>query len=409
MASSTIGFEQRKLQHGFTPSASQPDTASLYDKEAHLARGSSWDTAIDIPSDVESDTEDEDDASQLDSSPSDATRISTPDYLDLTIIEQDATESEAAVIGVDIVSAVSSTQAETATTWPNEPKVSHFADAEPSQQSYINFEIPPVDPGSQSYPVAADGEQLQSPASQQSNMMIDAVFDHDTCHNSQDHQGSPSVGAHSPRTASPVEVVQASRQENEIAAGCSRDDAIRDHRLPSLAIPSDKPCQGPALDDTSSAPIHAESEAMEVGSGSEAEVSPTSPSLRRSRHKSLQMRKTMQSKNVDAGSEVSGSRSRLDGEESSPSFPNDDNSGSEDNNSEDIHQGRKRRKASKSSSCSVHSTAACFRGSRKRQSATSASSDASAFLARFEEWPLENVLLKRITEGSKTTFQFQFE
>ncbi|EXL40445.1 hypothetical protein FOCG_17067 [Fusarium oxysporum f. sp. radicis-lycopersici 26381] len=31
------------------------------------------------------------------------------------------------------------------------------------------------------------------------------------------------------------------------------------------------------------------------------------------------------------------------------------------------------------------------------------------FLARFEEWPLRDVFLKRITEGGKTTFQFQFE
>ncbi|KEY63890.1 hypothetical protein S7711_11563 [Stachybotrys chartarum IBT 7711] len=36
-------------------------------------------------------------------------------------------------------------------------------------------------------------------------------------------------------------------------------------------------------------------------------------------------------------------------------------------------------------------------------------SDASMFLARFEEWPLRDVSLKRITEGDKTTFQLQFE
>lgn len=31
------------------------------------------------------------------------------------------------------------------------------------------------------------------------------------------------------------------------------------------------------------------------------------------------------------------------------------------------------------------------------------------FLARFEEWPLGGVFLQRITEGSKTTFQLQFD
>jgi hypothetical protein len=30
-------------------------------------------------------------------------------------------------------------------------------------------------------------------------------------------------------------------------------------------------------------------------------------------------------------------------------------------------------------------------------------------VAQFEEWPLSGAVLKRITEGSKTTFQLQFE
>jgi hypothetical protein len=41
--------------------------------------------------------------------------------------------------------------------------------------------------------------------------------------------------------------------------------------------------------------------------------------------------------------------------------------------------------------------------------AKSVPSEASAFLARFQEWQLENVSMKRITENGKTTFQFQFE
>ncbi|KAL5603422.1 hypothetical protein FOVSG1_006172 [Fusarium oxysporum f. sp. vasinfectum] len=32
-----------------------------------------------------------------------------------------------------------------------------------------------------------------------------------------------------------------------------------------------------------------------------------------------------------------------------------------------------------------------------------------AFLDQFEEWPLQDMLLKRITEGGRTTFQLQFE
>ncbi|KAH7115547.1 hypothetical protein EDB81DRAFT_862179 [Dactylonectria macrodidyma] len=41
--------------------------------------------------------------------------------------------------------------------------------------------------------------------------------------------------------------------------------------------------------------------------------------------------------------------------------------------------------------------------------ATSDETEVKAVLASFEEWPLENVSLKRITENGKTTFQVQFD
>ncbi|KAF9775591.1 hypothetical protein IL306_006290 [Fusarium sp. DS 682] len=235
MASSIIDSE---LLQRFTPPASQPDTASLHNKEAYLACGRSRDTAICIPSDVESGTEDEDDASQLGGSQSYATRTSPPDYLEPTATEHGATESEAA-IGVDTVSAVSPTQAEAAPAWPDEPKVSHLADAEPSQQSSCEINhlligdmsasldvnlATPTSPESQPYP---DGQQLRpAPASQQSNMMVDAIHDHDACHSSQGHPDPPSTGTHSPQTGSPVEVVDTSIQESEIAVGNLCNDAI---------------------------------------------------------------------------------------------------------------------------------------------------------------------------------------
>ncbi|CVL00286.1 uncharacterized protein FMAN_09789 [Fusarium mangiferae] len=467
MTSLIIDSEQRKLLQSFTPPASQPGTASLHEKEAHSALGKSRDTAICILSDVESDTEDEDDASQeLDGSQSYATRTSTPDYLgkssglwgscwvkgsdnrrvDLTATEYGATESET-TIGANTASAVSPPQADAAPAWPNEPNKSHLADAGLSQQSCgmnhllvgdtstecqnINFATPPTSPESQPYPVAADGKQLRpEPASQQSNMMVDAVSDHDVCHSSQGYRDSPSTGAHSPRAASPIEVVQASLQENEIPAGKSCDDAIPEVRTPSPAKSSVEPCQGQALVDASSASTHVESEATEAGSGSDAEVSSTSPSLRRFRHKSSPLHKAMLSKDGDTGSDGSGNENGLDGlgsqhsEGNSSSLLDVENSGSEDDDLDDVHQGRKRRKISKSTSCSVRNTAASFRSSRKRQSATHtaqlpsdirtpeatpAPSEASMFLAQFEEWSLKDVLLKRITEGDKTTFQLQFE
>ncbi|KAJ3469796.1 hypothetical protein MRS44_003861 [Fusarium solani] len=109
----------------------------------------------------------------------------------------------------------------------------------------------------------------------------------------------------------------------------------------------------------------------------------------------------------------------------------------EDDDADGVHQGRKRRKISKSASCSVRSTAASCRSSRssrQRRSTTHAAqlpsairtsgrdidsptpsraipapSEANMFLARFEEWPLEDVVLKRITEDGKTTFELQFD
>ncbi|CVL07329.1 uncharacterized protein FMAN_15395 [Fusarium mangiferae] len=457
MTSLIIHSEQRRLLQSFTSPASQPDTASLHDKEAHSAPGKSKDTAICIPSDVESDTEDEDDTSQeLDGSQSFTAPTSTVDYLDLTATEYGATESET-TIGVNTASTGSPTRADTALGWPNEPNESHFADAGLSQQSCgmnhllvgntptecqdINFATPPTSPESQPYPVAADGKQLRSEsASQESNMVVDAVSDYDVCHSSQGHQDSPSTGAHSRWTANPVEVVQASFQENEIPAGKSCDDAIPEVRTPSPSMSSDEPCQGQALDDTSSASTHVESETTEARSSSDAEVSSTSPSLRRFRHKSSQMHKTMQCEDCDAGSEESGNEDGLNrlgsqhSEENSSSLPGLEDSSSEDDDLDDVHQGRKRRKFSKSVSCAVRSTATSSRSPRQIRSAahaaqlpsgnrtsrrdshspipsaaTPALSRANMLLARFEEWPLENVLLKRITEGGKTTFQLQFE
>ncbi|KAK4656414.1 hypothetical protein QC762_310925 [Podospora pseudocomata] len=145
----------------------------------------------------------------------------------------------------------------------------------------------------------------------------------------------------------------------------------------------------------------------------------------------------MQSKDGYADSEFSESEDGLDGSEShyqdenSPSLADSEDSGSEDDDADGVHQGRKRRKVS------VHSTAASSRGSRssrQRRStthaaqlpsgtrtsgraidsptppqATPAPSEANMILARFEEWPLGDVFLKRITEGGKATFQLQFD
>ncbi|KAF9774567.1 hypothetical protein IL306_007413 [Fusarium sp. DS 682] len=345
MTSLIIDSEQQKLLQSFTP-ASQPDTASLHDKEAS-ALGKSRDTAICIPSDVESDTEDDDNANQgLDGSKSCATRTSTLDYLgkslrlwgsswekgsnnrcaDLTITEYGAAGSEA-TIGANTASAVSPTQADATPAQPNESKESHLVDTGLCQQSCamnpllvgntstkcqdINLTTPPTSPKSQPYPVAANGKPLRpEPANQQSNMMADAVSDHDVCHNSQG-RNSPATCIHSPRTASPVEMAQPSLRENTILVGDSCNVATPEACTPSPARHPPEPHQGQALENASGASMLIESETTEAGSGSEARRSSTSPSLSRSRHRSLQTDKDMQPEDSDAGREGPGSEDGL--------------------------------------------------------------------------------------------------
>ncbi|KAI8669809.1 hypothetical protein NCS57_00797100 [Fusarium keratoplasticum] len=359
MATASFDYEQRKLCQSLIPPASQPDTVSLLKKKALSALGKSGDTAICIPSDVESDTEDEDNKSrELNILQSYVIRASTPDYLDLTGTKHGITKPEAAT-GAETATAVSPAQAEAGLAWPNETQVSRLAEPESSQQSYeinhmltgdmsacqdVNFATPPASPNSQPYPVAADRQQLRpAPASQQGNMMVDAIFDHDACHSSQGHPDSPSTCIHSPRAAGPVEAVQASLWESEIPAGNSCDDAIPKAYTPSPARPSLEPHQGQGLDDASSASSHIESEVTEGGSGFAAEVSSTSPSLRRFRHKSLQVHKTMQPKDGDADSEAPRSEDGLNGlesqhqKENSPPLPYDEDSGSEDDDFDDVH------------------------------------------------------------------------
>ncbi|KAJ4179566.1 hypothetical protein NW767_014578 [Fusarium falciforme] len=276
-------------------------------------------------------------------------------------------------------------------------------------------------------------------------MMVDAVFDHDVCHSAQGHPDSPSTCTHSPRTASPVEVVQASPQESEIPAGNSSDDATAGARNLSLtARMSPEPHRGQDLGDASCRSGDPESEAVDGAPGSpdKARPSPQLPSPRRSRRRSPHAQTTAQEEDSGADTESSGSEDDPDvpeyarDEDYCPSPPEVQESGSEDDDVDDgEHQDHKRRKVSKSPSCPTHNAATSARDSRRRRRSTRASahslmeldtsalglssptpprarsvpSEAGAVLARFQEWPLENVSMKCVAENGKTTFQFQFE
>ncbi|KAH7160555.1 hypothetical protein B0J13DRAFT_644316 [Dactylonectria estremocensis] len=152
--------------------------------------------------------------------------------------------------------------------------------------------------------------------------------------------------------------------------------------------------------------------------------------------------KTVQDKDSNVDTEGSGSEDDLDvsecvrNEDYCLSPPEIQGSGSKDDGFDDEeHQDRERRKISWPPSYSIRNAATSAQDSRRRRRSTraiayslrerntsangvlsptpshakSVPSEASAFLAQFQEWPLENVLMKRITENDKTTFQFQFE
>ncbi|KAF5707595.1 hypothetical protein FMUND_11003 [Fusarium mundagurra] len=172
-----------------------------------------------------------------------------------------------------------------------------------------------------------------------------------------------------------------------------------------------------------------------------ARLSPLSPPSEelsprwRSRRRSSYAHETMQDKNRDVDIEGSGSEDDLDipecarDEEYCPS-PNQGHGSGDD--SDDEQYCHKRRKASGSPYSSVRGIPTSARDSRRRKRSTravahssrerdtsalglfsrassharSVPSDASAFLAQFHEWQLENVSMKRITENGKTTLQF---
>jgi hypothetical protein len=146
----------------------------------------------------------------------------------------------------------------------------------------------------------------------------------------------------------------------------------------------------------------------------------------------------MQDKEKDVDTEGSGNDDDLDipecarDEDYCPSL--NQGHGSRDD-SDDGQHCHKRRKASGSPYSSVRSTSTSVRDSRRRKRSTravahslrergtpalgllsrasshtrSVPSDASAFLAQFQEWQLKNVSMKRISENGQTTFQVQFE
>ncbi|KAM6516696.1 hypothetical protein FALCPG4_014870 [Fusarium falciforme] len=455
MTSTASDAGQQELLRSFVLPAPQADAASLCGEQALSTTGESRDTAICIPDD-ETDTEDEgDDVGQdFDHSRSCTTpTTSIADHLDSSSIKHSPTESEAA-IGVDTTPAVSPAPGEDDPDWTHSSHMGPLADLELNREAPCqtnrtsagdatactdaSFDVSPTSPGSQPHRSVSDEPQLVTGVTCEPDiMMVDALSDERSCDGAQSTPTPPLMHTYSHIAAGP-DAAHTLLHDSEECASTSRDDAIsRTH----TSSPESQHEQD--YDHTSCEISDAESESSAAESGSQfgARVSPPCqqlPSPRRSRRRSSHVHKTVQDEDSDVDTEGSGSEDGLNvpecvrDEDYCPSPNQGHGSGDDSGDEQHCH---KRHKPSRSSYSSVRSTPTSARDSRRRKRSTRAiarslrerdtsvlsllsptpsrarsiPSEASAVLARFQEWSLENVSMKRVTEDGKTTFQFQFE
>ncbi|KAG7432006.1 hypothetical protein Forpi1262_v007062 [Fusarium oxysporum f. sp. raphani] len=462
MISTTSDAGQHTLLQSFTPPASRAVALSLSGKEAVLsADGKSKGNAIWISSDDDSHTEDEgdDEGRDLDRSQSCTTpTTSIADHLDSTSLKHSLIESEAA-IGVDTTPAVYPALGEDDPDWTRNSHMGPLANPESNQQSPYqtnrtsagdatactdaSFDVSSTSPGSQPHRDVSDEQQLVTGATSEPDiMMVDAVSGERSSDDAQSTPTSPLMHIYSHITAGSRDLAHTPVHDSIECAGTSHDDAISRAHTPSPAKSlSPEPQREQDYDHTSCESSDAESESSETEPISPFGVRPPSQELsprRRSHRRSSHAHKTVQDKGRDVDTEGSVIEDDLDipecarDEDYCPS-PNQGHGSGDD--SDDEQHCHKRRKASESPYSSVRRTPTNARNSRRRKRSTravahslrerdtsalglfsrasshtrSVPSDASAFLAQFQEWQLENVSMKRITENRKTTFQFQFE
>jgi hypothetical protein len=294
----------------------------------------------------------------------------------------------------------------------------------------------------------SDGELVieATGATSEPDVMIDALSDEESCHGSQNAPATPSRRTYSPIAATPKVTAQTPLHDSEVCPSAECDDATPAARNSSPALrllPESRPDQDQGHGSCSPSDTESDSSKAESGSLPGARVCPPfreGLSRRCSRRTSPPTHETVQDRDSDADTEGSDSEDGLDvpecsrDEEYCPSLPEVQGYDSEDDPKNEELNRRKRRRVSRSPHASTLSAPTSARSSRQKRSTrrtaqlprgrrtsvcgsespapsqTSAvPSDAGTFLARFEEWPLKNVSLKRITEGEKATFQLQFE
>ncbi|KAH7183768.1 hypothetical protein BKA60DRAFT_671613 [Fusarium oxysporum] len=374
-------------------------------------------------------------------------------FIDSTSTKHSPTESDAA-IGVDTRPAVSLALGEDDQDWTYNSHMGPLADPQLNQQSPYqtnrtsagdaaactdaSFNVSPTSPGSQPHRSVSDEQQFDTGATSEPDIkMVNALSDECSSDDAQSTLTSPLMHTYSHIAAGPGDVGHTPLHNSEEYASTSRDNAISRAHIPSPAKSLSPESQHEQdYDHASCESSDAGSESLEAEPGSPfgARLSPLSPPSqelsprRRSRRRSSHAHET----------KGSGSEDDLDipecvrDEDYYPSTNQRHGSGDDSNDEQYCH---KRRKLSRPPYSSVHSTPTSVRHSRRRRRPTravahtlrerdtsahgllspiasharSVPSDATAFLAQFQEWQLENVSMKRITENGKTTFQFQFE
>ncbi|KAG7432246.1 hypothetical protein Forpi1262_v007149 [Fusarium oxysporum f. sp. raphani] len=455
MLSTIFDAEQQDSLYNFTFPGHQ---VALRDERVPSASGESTDNAIWISDDDSSDTEDENNVEDHDLNRSQSscitpTTASVVDHLDSMCTKHSETESDAAVC-IGATADFSPARLERVRILSHESQMDLSTDSKSSQQALCSTTCTPtgdttagadtdsdtssIGPEIQSSLGASDGE-LVTGATSEADVMTDALSDEESCHRSQNAPATPSKRTYGPIAATPEVMAQTPLHDSEVCPSAERDDATPAARssYPGMRLLSEsRPDQD--QDHRSCSPSDTEPDSSEAESGSlpGARMSPPfreGLSRRRFRRTSPHTHTTVQDKDSDADTEGSGSEDDPDVQEcihveeyypSLPDAPGHDSDSEDD--SEELHC-RKRRRVSRSPHASARRsshqqrstrrtaqlprgrlTSVCGSESPATSQTSSAPSDAGTF-ARFEEWPLRNVSLKRITEGDKTTFQLQFD
>ncbi|RBA12833.1 hypothetical protein FPRO05_14055 [Fusarium proliferatum] len=452
MVSTISDAEQQDSLYNFTfPDHQIP----LRDERAPSASGESTDNAIWISDDDSSDTEDEDDVEDHDLNGSQSgcttpTTASVVDHLNSMCTKHSETESDAAArMGVTAV--LPPARLEGVQILLHESQMDLSSDPESNQQGLpsttctptgdttagadTDSDISSIGPETQACLGASDGELVTKAtgATSELDVMTVALSNEESCHRLQNAPVTPSELTYGPIAATTEVMAQTPLHDSKVRPSAERNDATPVARSSSprlRLLPESRPEQDQDLLEA------------EPGSQPGARISPPFRE-RLSRHccrrTSPHTFMTVQDKDSDADTEGSGSEDDLDVqecihvEEYCPSLPDAPEHDSDSGDDSEELPCRKRRKVPRSPHASACSATASARSSHQQRSArrtaqlhkgrrasvrgsespapsqtSSVPSEAGTF-ARFEEWPLSNVFLKRITEGDMTTFQLQFD